>query len=616
MKFSEVVGQTLAWLQREGRVSYPALKREFDLDDDTLEDLKAELIEVKELAVDKDGKMLVWVGEGGKGETAKRGKGEKEVVSSQISVFSPQYPTPNTQPPAERRQLTVMFCDLVGSTAISEQLDPEELREVIRTYQATCARVINRYEGHIAQYLGDGLLVYFGYPVAHEDDAQRAVRTGLEIIEALQSRARQQAVNRPLPHGRGSDSLHVRIGIHTGLVVIGEIGSSAKREMLALGETPNLAARLQGLAAPDTVVISAATHRLIEGLFDCRDLGAHAVKGVSTPLQVYQVVGESGVRSRLEAAATRGLTPLVGREEEAGLLRKRWEQALRSSRDALALAQSLSHPPSLVFAPFAATFLHQFRREGSAAQSLAEAVSALSSEHGLPQWGAWGTILRGWALAEQNHREEGIAQMGQGLAACHTMGTVFLRPYFLALLAEAYGKVGQAEEGLNALSEALTLVNKTGERHHEAELYRLKGTLTLQSQASLEQVSDKSQAGLGEVSNESQTSQGKSEVPKAQSPTSKAQSEAEACFLKAIDIAQKQQAKSLELRAVMSLVRLRQRQATQEELRNTEHASRTALAKTHQMLSEVYNWFTEGFDTKDLQEAKMLLEELNQRLSD
>ncbi|MBI3800089.1 MAG: AAA family ATPase [Deltaproteobacteria bacterium] len=250
----------------------------------------------------------------------------------------------------ERRQLTVMFCDLVGSTALSEQLDPEEWRAVVQEYQRACAEVIRRFEGHIAQYLGDGLLVYFGYPVAHEDDAQRAAQAGLEIVAAFQC---LQPVGRQVPSPRGAlinqgstegqgegvsiDTakgktpfpipLQVRIGIHTGLVVVGEIGAGGKREQLALGDTPNIAARLQGLAEPDTVVISAATHRLIEGLLDCRDLGSHILKGVSTPLQVYRVIGGGGVRSRLEAAATRGLTPLVGREEEVELLRKRWEQS-------------------------------------------------------------------------------------------------------------------------------------------------------------------------------------------------------------------------------------------------------------------------------------------------
>jgi class 3 adenylate cyclase/predicted ATPase len=224
----------------------------------------------------------------------------------------------------ERRQLTVMFCDMVGSTALSAQLDPEELRTVVRDYQATCAAVIRRFDGYVAQYLGDGLLVYFGYPHAHEDDALRAVRTGLEIIDAFQDPRSERGRERALARGR--PEIHVRVGIHTGLVVVGEIGEGGQRELLALGETPNLAARLQGLAEPDTLVISAATHRLITGLFDSRDLGLHSLKGLSTPIRAYRVQGESGVRSRLEAGGTVGLTPLVGREEEVAFLWRRWEQ--------------------------------------------------------------------------------------------------------------------------------------------------------------------------------------------------------------------------------------------------------------------------------------------------
>ena len=223
-------------------------------------------------------------------------------------------------PEAERRQLTVLFCDLVDSTPLAARLDPEELREVVRAYQATCAEVIHRFEGHIAQYLGDGLLVYVGYPLAHEDDAQRAIRTGLGIIDAL------GPLNARLTRERGIH-LAVRVGIHTGLVVVGEIGGSGRHEQLALGETPNVAARIQGLAAPDTVVISAATHRLVRGMFADEDLGTPPLKGVSTPMQVYRVVGESGAQSRLEAALPAGLTPLVGREQEVGLLLERWAQA-------------------------------------------------------------------------------------------------------------------------------------------------------------------------------------------------------------------------------------------------------------------------------------------------
>jgi class 3 adenylate cyclase len=164
-------------------------------------------------------------------------------------------PSRLTSPEAERRQLTVLFCDLVGSTALSTQLDPEEWQEVVRTYHENCAAVINRYEGHIAQYLGDGLLVYFGYPAAHEDDAQRAVRTGLEIIEALQN------LNKQLSH-----PLQVRIGIHTGPVVVGAIGSGERQEQLALGEVPNIAARIQALAEPDTVLLSTATQAAGDGV--------------------------------------------------------------------------------------------------------------------------------------------------------------------------------------------------------------------------------------------------------------------------------------------------------------------------------------------------------------
>ncbi len=222
-------------------------------------------------------------------------------------------------PEAERRQLTVMFCDLVGSTTLSEQLDPEELREVVRLYQETCTAVTQSYAGHIAQHLGDGLLMYFGYPVAHEDDAQRAVRAGIEIIAALRESPLQK---RQLPN-----PLQVRVGVHTGLVVIGEIGSNEKREILALGETPNIAARVQGVAEPDTIVMSAVTHRLVHGLFDCLDLGPQTLKGISTSLSLYRVLGESAVQSRFEVSMQTGLLPLMGREEELSLLQRRWAQA-------------------------------------------------------------------------------------------------------------------------------------------------------------------------------------------------------------------------------------------------------------------------------------------------
>ncbi|MGH8071117.1 MAG: ATP-binding protein [Candidatus Entotheonellia bacterium] len=228
-------------------------------------------------------------------------------------------PVEPVAPEAECHQLTVLFCDLMESTALAGQLDPEVLREVVQAYQAACAEVIQRYDGHIAQYLGDGLLVYFGYPQAHEDDAQRAIHTGLGMVEAI------VALNSHLAQSKGIQ-LAVRVGIHTGLVVVGEMGGEGRQERLALGETPNVAARLQGIAAPDTVVASVATLRLAQGLFSAEDLGSHVLKGVAMPIQVYRVRGESRAPSRLDGAVTRGLTALVGRELEVTLLLERWAQ--------------------------------------------------------------------------------------------------------------------------------------------------------------------------------------------------------------------------------------------------------------------------------------------------
>ena len=291
MSFYELLEQVIDRLRREGRMSYRALKRQFDLDDQLLEDLKYEIIKVKQLAVDQKGEILIWTG--------------------QADV-----------PKAERRQLTVMFCDLVDSAALSSQLDPEDLREVIRTYQATCSAVVERFEGHIAQHLGDGLLIYFGYPRAHEDDAQRAVRAGLDVVEAIRTG------NERLGHEKGV-RLAVRVGIHTGLVVVGEIGEQTQ-ERLALGETPNIAARIQALADPDKVIISSATASLTRGFFECEDLGSYELKGIKTPVSVCEVLSVTAARSRLEVAASIGsrLTPLTGRAQGMETLLKCWNRVL------------------------------------------------------------------------------------------------------------------------------------------------------------------------------------------------------------------------------------------------------------------------------------------------
>jgi class 3 adenylate cyclase len=319
MDFYDILDQVITLLKQRGRASYRALKVEFHLDDEALEALKEELL-YTHAVVDDQGRGLVWTGD-------VEGTAETSSPSPQ-SIPSPlTQPTPSVEPAsrvvasrppdAERRQLTVMFCDLVDSTKLSSQLDPEEYRDVVRAYQGVCTEVIQRYEGHIAQLLGDGLLVYFGYPQAHEDDAQRALRTGLGMHAAMGD------LNSRLQQGI---QLAIRIGIHTGLVVVGDMGSSGRQEQLALGETPNIAARIQGLAVPNTVVISEATYRLVQGYFECEDVGAQTLRGVAEPVAVYQVLQASGARGRLDVAVTRGLTPLVGRESEVTLLLERWEQ--------------------------------------------------------------------------------------------------------------------------------------------------------------------------------------------------------------------------------------------------------------------------------------------------
>jgi class 3 adenylate cyclase/predicted ATPase len=232
-----------------------------------------------------------------------------------------EQPAETTTPEAERRQLTVMFCDLVGSTALSQELDPEDLGELIRDYQTLTGQVIKRYEGFIARYMGDGMLVYFGYPKAHEDDPARAVHSGLEIVRAMES------LNVKL--GRQNNrALAVRIGIATGRVVVGElIGKGAAEEAAVVGETPNLAARLQVLAEPDSVVIAQSTRQLVGGLFECADHGTHNLKGFHEPVRAWRVVCASDVPSRFDAQRTAGLTPLVGRTDEISLLLRRWQDA-------------------------------------------------------------------------------------------------------------------------------------------------------------------------------------------------------------------------------------------------------------------------------------------------
>jgi len=222
---------------------------------------------------------------------------------------------PKPQDVAERRQVTVMFSDLVGSTALSARKDPEDLREVISAYQKCVAETVQRFGGFVAKYMGDGVLIYFGYPQAHEDDAEQAVRAGLELVQAVSGL-------------KSSAPLQTRVGIATGLVVVGDlIGAGEAQERGIVGETPNLAARLQAIAEPNAVVIAEGTRKLLGSLFELQDLGARELKGIAGPVKAWGALRSSSVESRFEALHASGLTGLVGREEEFELLLRRWSKA-------------------------------------------------------------------------------------------------------------------------------------------------------------------------------------------------------------------------------------------------------------------------------------------------
>src|SRR6516162_6166351 len=296
-----------SWLRGFGLERYEASFRENEIDETVLPSLTAD--DLKDLGIGIVGhrrKLLDAI-------AALRADANTKVP------LSDTLPTIDRSPKdaAERRHLTVMICDLVGSTALSARLDPEDLRGVIGAYHTCIAEVIGRYQGIIARYMGDGVLVYFGYPQAHEDDAAQGVRAGLALVDAVANLRTDFDA-----------ALKVRIGIATGTVVVGDlIGEGAAQEEAVVGETPNLAARLQAAAEPGTVVISASTRRVTGGLFEYRDLGPVALKGWTEPTPAWQVVGASEAASRFEAQHTTRLTPLLGRDDEIEVLSRRWRDA-------------------------------------------------------------------------------------------------------------------------------------------------------------------------------------------------------------------------------------------------------------------------------------------------
>ncbi|WP_368506936.1 adenylate/guanylate cyclase domain-containing protein [Bradyrhizobium lupini] len=288
------------WLRRLGLEQYEAAFRQNEIDETVLPTLTAE--DLKDLGVELVGhrrKLLDAIAS----------------LRAEAASASVPRPTETAERAAERRQVTVMFSDLVGSTALSARMDPEDLREVISAYQKCVAEIVRRAAGFVAKYMGDGVLIYFGYPEAHEDDAERSVRAALEMIAAV------GALKVSVP-------LQTRIGIATGLVVVGDlIGSGEAQERGIIGETPNLAARLQALAEPNSVVIAESTRKLLGNLFELTDLGPQELKGIARAMRAFAVLQASPIESRFEAMHPSGLTALIGREEELELLLRRWARA-------------------------------------------------------------------------------------------------------------------------------------------------------------------------------------------------------------------------------------------------------------------------------------------------
>ena len=440
---------------------------------------------------------------------------------------------------AERRQVTVMFSDLVGSTALSVRMDHEDLREVISAYQKCVTEIVQRFGGFVAKYMGDGVLVYFGYPQAHEDDAERAVRAGLQLAAALGDLKTHAA-------------LQTRVGIATGLVVVGDlIGSGEAQERGIVGETPNLAARLQGLAQPNSVVVAESTRKLLGNLFELEDLGARDLKGITGPLRAWTALRPSAVASRFEALHAIDLTELVGREEELELLIRRWTKAKAGEGQMVLLSgeagigKSRSRPSkraSLVspFRPPSRTRLPFPQPKRQVHRVLRNTICGRRSEGTIffsySELNQYLTIaVSAYRSTEQSFVYRGIYQIWQVLT-----------------------QTWPIRDAERCIAEALELIETTKEKMFEPEVNRTAGEIAFKSE---------------------------------RDPTT-----AQAYFERALAVARAQQAKSWELRAAMSMARLWRGQGKPQQ--------------GHELLAPVCGWFTEGFDTLDLKEAKALLEEL------
>jgi class 3 adenylate cyclase len=332
MTFYEVLEQVVALLQRHGRMSYRALKRQFQLDDAYLEDLKAELVEVQRVAVDHNGTMLVWTG-------------DAPVAPPPAAPTPAQEQTPRTYTPAhltekilatraalegERKQVTVLFADLKGSTELIAGLDPEAARRLLDPALHTMMEAVHRYEGTVNQVLGDGIMALFGAPIAHEDHAVRACYAALAMQAAMQGYAEEVRRTQGL-------AVQMRVGLNSGEVVVRTIGNDLHMDYSAVGQTTHLAARMEQLATPGSILLTAATLRLVEGFVRAHALGPVPIKGMAEPVEVFELHGAATWRGRLQAAAARGLTRFVGRQTELEVLHQALTQAVASQGQVVAV---------------------------------------------------------------------------------------------------------------------------------------------------------------------------------------------------------------------------------------------------------------------------------------
>ncbi len=324
MNLLEIISQIRSFLEQNGRVSYRVLRRQFELDDETLEDVKEELIEVQRVAADEGGKILVWTGATSEAPAPAASPSERDPASYTPKHLADRILTTRSALEGERKQVTVLFADVSSSMELAEQVDAEAWHGILDRFFQILADHVHRFEGTVNQYTGDGIMALFGAPIAHEDHAQRACYTALELRERLAEHARE--VKRE--HGI---NFSTRIGLNSGEVVVGKIGNDLRMDYTAQGQTVGLAARMQELASPDTIYLADATASLVSGYFELRDLGAFRIKGVSEPTPVYELQGVSALQTRFDVSRSRGLTRFVGRDTDMESLDAALEQARSGS---------------------------------------------------------------------------------------------------------------------------------------------------------------------------------------------------------------------------------------------------------------------------------------------